>query len=124
MKQRTWRFFGGKEKNQNHQNGGKASIAGNKAVCQNGNETFSGRIHDSAAGYAYSVAAKAHKHGKSLFAAGLAAGKTAVHIKSSPGQVAEIFQKRKQRKKQSHWGQHDTDNPGSYPVAALNEQLT
>ena len=64
---------------------GKRPLQGTKLFVKMAMRRSLGESTITAAGYAYSVAAKAHKHGKSLFAAGLAAGKTAVHIKSSPG---------------------------------------
>ena len=45
-----------------------------------------------------------HAHGECLFAACMAAFEAMVQIKGYTGQVAQIFQQRKQREENSHGG--------------------
>ena len=57
----------GKKHGNNGNQGGKTPIAGDKAVSQNRDEAFPGRLNDSASGYAAGVAAKAHAHCRLIF---------------------------------------------------------
>lgn len=69
----------------------KTAIAGNKAVCQDGDQAFSGRVDDPAADDSGGITAEPHCHCQALLAAGMAFFKRAVHIKGDARQIAEIL---------------------------------
>ena len=100
---------------------GNRPFAGDEAVGQDGDEPLSGRVDDPAAGDPGGVAAQPHGHGQALLAAGAALFKGAVHIEGDSGKIAGILQKSKKRKEDRHRRQHHGDDPGRYPVNAVDQ---
>ena len=65
---------------------------------------------------------KAHAHGQRLFSAGSAALERFIQIIGNPGQIAGVFQQRKQREENGHRRKHNRDDPGKNPVKAKNQK--
>ena len=97
------------------------AVAGDEAVGQDGDEPLPGGVDDPAAGDSGGVAAQPHGHGQALLAAGAALFKGAVHIEGDSGKIAGILQKSKKRKEDRHRRQHHGDDPGRYPVNAIDQ---
>lgn len=101
----------------------KSAVAGDKAVGQDGQQSFPGGVDDPAAGHSGGVAAEPHGHAQRLLAAGMAALKGPIQIIGKAGQVSDVFEQREQREEDGHRRQHYGDDPGDDPVHSGNEQV-
>ena len=64
-----------------------------------------------------------YAHRQALLAACATFFKIAVQIKRHPGQIAQIFQKSKQREKDRHWRQHYRNDPSQSPVCTMYQHI-
>ena len=72
-------------------------------------------------GYADCIASEPHCHGQTLLSAGAAVTKGSVHVVSDPGQIPQIFQQGKKRKKDRHRRKHDGYDPGDHAINPVNK---
>ena len=103
---RSHRIGPRKEHRDQQKQQGKPAIAGHKAVGEDRDQPFARGIDDPAAHHAHRIAAKAHRHGERLLAAGPATAQRAIQIEGHARQIAQIFQQRKQGKENRHGRQH------------------
>ena len=113
---------GGEKQGNTGDHGGESAVAGDKVVGENGDQPFPRGVDNAAAGHAGGVAAEAHAHGQSLFAAGTGTLKRFIQMKRHTGQIAKILQQGEQGKENRHRRQHDCNDTGQHVVDAVDQQ--
>ena len=101
----------------------KPSVAGHKRIRQDRNQPFPFPRNDSAPDNTRRIAAEAHAHCQSLFAAGIAARKPLIKVKRNPRKHSEVLQQREKREKNRHRRQHDRHDPCRCAIHARKQRV-